>query len=48
MTPHSSGVSQQTFVGRVDDIADNITRLTRGEQLRNVVAPAVGSKGSRA
>ena len=48
MTPHSSGVSQQTFVGRVDDIADNITRLARGEQLRNVVAPAVGSKGSRA
>ncbi len=39
MTPHSSGVSQQTFVGRVDDIADNITRLARGEQLRNVVTP---------
>ncbi|MBC2642175.1 MULTISPECIES: 2-hydroxyacid dehydrogenase [unclassified Rhodococcus (in: high G+C Gram-positive bacteria)] len=48
MTPHSSGVSRQTFLGRVDDIAGNITRLSRGEQLRNVVAPAVGSKGTRA
>ena len=48
MTPHSSGVSRQTFLGRVDDITDNITRLARGEQLRNVVAPAVGAKGSRA
>ncbi|RZK71025.1 MAG: hypothetical protein EOP25_06980 [Rhodococcus sp. (in: high G+C Gram-positive bacteria)] len=45
MTPHSSGVSRQTFLGRVDDIADNITRLARGEHLRNVVAPQSGVPG---
>ena len=39
MTPHSSGVTTDTFRGRVDDIAANIGRLGRGEQLRNVVSP---------
>jgi phosphoglycerate dehydrogenase-like enzyme len=38
MTPHSSGVTTDTFAGRADDIADNIGRLQRGETLRNVVA----------
>ncbi len=38
MTPHSSGVTRDTFAGRADDIADNIARLERGETLRNVVA----------
>ena len=38
MTPHSSGVTDDTFIGRADDIADNIGRLERGEPLRNVVA----------
>jgi phosphoglycerate dehydrogenase-like enzyme len=38
MTPHSSGVTYDTFVGRVDDIAANIGRLQRGEPLRNLVA----------
>ena len=33
MTPHSSGVTDDTFVGRVDDIAANIGRLERGETL---------------
>jgi phosphoglycerate dehydrogenase-like enzyme len=37
MTPHSSGITRDTFLGRVDDIAANITRLDRGEPLRNVV-----------
>jgi phosphoglycerate dehydrogenase-like enzyme len=36
MTPHSSGVTHDTFVGRVDDIADNIGRLQRGDPLRNL------------
>jgi phosphoglycerate dehydrogenase-like enzyme len=38
MTPHSSGVTENTFVGRVDDIAANIGRLSRGEPLNNLVA----------
>jgi phosphoglycerate dehydrogenase-like enzyme len=37
MTPHSSGVTYDTFVGRVDDIAANIGRLQRGEPLQNLV-----------
>ena len=37
MTPHSSGVTRDTFTGRVDDIAANIGRLLRGEALRNLV-----------
>jgi phosphoglycerate dehydrogenase-like enzyme len=37
ITPHSSGVTDNTFRGRVDDIAANIVRLQRGEPLRNVV-----------
>lgn len=39
MTPHSSGITTDTFRGRVDDIAANIGRLVRGEPLRNVVRP---------
>jgi phosphoglycerate dehydrogenase-like enzyme len=38
MTPHSSGVTENTFVGRVDDITANIWRLSRGETLQNLVA----------
>jgi phosphoglycerate dehydrogenase-like enzyme len=38
MTPHSSGVTSDTFIGRVDDIAANIGRLARGEPLQNLVA----------
>ena len=37
MTPHSSGVTSDTFVGRVDEVAANIARLQRGEPLRNLV-----------
>jgi phosphoglycerate dehydrogenase-like enzyme len=37
MTPHSSGVTRDTFTGRVDDVVANIGRLKRGEPLRNVV-----------
>jgi phosphoglycerate dehydrogenase-like enzyme len=37
MTPHSSGVTADTFIGRTDDITANIGRLARGEMLRNVV-----------
>ncbi len=36
MTPHSSGVTHDTFVRRVDDIAANIGRLARGEPLQNL------------
>ncbi|CAO3450595.1 D-3-phosphoglycerate dehydrogenase (EC 1.1.1.95) [Azospirillum argentinense] len=39
MTPHISGVTRQTFEGRVQDIAANIGRLAAGEPLRNVVFP---------
>lgn len=37
MTPHSSGITRQTFIGRIDDITANLGRLDRGEPLRNVV-----------
>lgn len=37
MTPHSSGITRDTFVGRVHDIAENIGRLDRGEPLLRVV-----------
>jgi phosphoglycerate dehydrogenase-like enzyme len=37
MTPHSSGITRDTFAGRADDVAANIARLQRGEPLRNVV-----------
>jgi len=37
MTPHSSGVTAETFIGRAGDIAQNIGRLARGEALHNVV-----------
>ena len=37
MTPHSSGVTRDTFAGRADDVAGNISRLQRGEPLRNLV-----------
>ena len=40
MTPHSSGLTRQTFQGRAADIAANIGRLVAGETLRNVVAVA--------
>ncbi|GAB93808.1 2-hydroxyacid dehydrogenase [Gordonia rhizosphera] len=39
MTPHTSGVTRETFVGRVHDIADNITRLVQGRPLERVVWP---------
>jgi phosphoglycerate dehydrogenase-like enzyme len=37
MTPHSSGVTSDTFLGRAGDIAANVVRLGRGETLSNVV-----------
>lgn len=37
MTPHSSGVTADTFIGRAEDIAANVGRLGRGEELHNVV-----------
>ncbi|WAC58071.1 2-hydroxyacid dehydrogenase [Gordonia sp. SL306] len=39
MTPHTSGVTRDTFVGRVHDIADNIGRLLDGRSLERVVWP---------
>lgn len=41
MTPHSSGITRDTFVGRTRDVAENITLLMAGEPLRRVVSPAV-------
>lgn len=38
MTPHSSGVTTDTFTGRADDVAANVARLARGETLHNLVA----------
>ncbi|MFC3998898.1 2-hydroxyacid dehydrogenase [Nocardiopsis sediminis] len=40
LTPHSSGLTRQTFAGRAADIAANIGRLAAGEPLANVVAVA--------
>lgn len=40
MTPHSSGLTRQTFLGRARDIGANVHRLLAGEDLRNVVAVA--------
>lgn len=40
MTPHSSGLTRQTFDGRTADVAANINRLANGEALRSVVAVA--------
>lgn len=37
MTPHSSGVTADTFQGRAADVAANVGRLVRGEPLTNVV-----------
>jgi phosphoglycerate dehydrogenase-like enzyme len=37
MTPHSSGVTAETFRGRAREIAENITRLSANEPLKNVV-----------
>ena len=37
MTPHISGVTRQTFEGRVRDVTANICRLQAGEKLRNLV-----------
>jgi phosphoglycerate dehydrogenase-like enzyme len=39
MTPHSSGVTADTFRGRTDDVAANVSRLSRGETLSNLVTP---------
>ncbi len=38
MTPHVSGVTEDTFVGRARAIGENLARLQRGEQLHNVVS----------
>ncbi|WIY00910.1 2-hydroxyacid dehydrogenase [Amycolatopsis mongoliensis] len=40
MTPHSSGLTRQTFAGRAADIAANVRRLAAGEPLTGVVAVA--------
>lgn len=42
MTPHSSGVTSDTFAGRIEDVTANIVRLQQGEPLRNVVAGSAG------
>jgi phosphoglycerate dehydrogenase-like enzyme len=38
LTPHTSGITRQTFLSRVDDITANIRRLQRHEPIVNVVA----------
>jgi phosphoglycerate dehydrogenase-like enzyme len=37
MTPHSSGVTAETFRGRAREIAENITRLSKNEPIKTVV-----------
>lgn len=37
LTPHLSGITQQTFRGRIHDIAANLTALAEGNELRNLV-----------
>jgi phosphoglycerate dehydrogenase-like enzyme len=37
MTPHSSGVTADTFRERIIDIAENVTRLSQNQPLRHVV-----------
>lgn len=37
MTPHSSGVTAETFRGRALEIAENISRLSANQPLKNVV-----------
>jgi phosphoglycerate dehydrogenase-like enzyme len=39
LTPHLSGITRQTFRGRIHDIAANINALAEGNELRNVVRP---------
>lgn len=39
MTPHISGVTAETFEGRVRDVADNIVRLADGRPIQRVVWP---------
>lgn len=40
MTPHSSGLTHQTFAGRAADIGANVHRLAAGAALHDVVAVA--------
>ncbi len=37
LTPHLSGITRQTFRGRIEDIAANLHALADGNELRNVV-----------
>lgn len=37
MTPHASGLTYETIIARIDDITENIRRLSNGEALENVV-----------
>ncbi|MER7249207.1 2-hydroxyacid dehydrogenase [Kribbella sp. NPDC000426] len=39
LTPHLSGITRQTYRGRIHDIAANITALAEGNELRNLVRP---------
>jgi phosphoglycerate dehydrogenase-like enzyme len=39
MTPHNSGHTDETFLGRAADIKANVARLVAGEPLVNVVRP---------
>jgi phosphoglycerate dehydrogenase-like enzyme len=40
LTPHHSGVAEETFDGRAHDVAENINRLAGGRPLINVVFPS--------
>lgn len=37
LTPHLSGITRQTFRGRIHDIAANLTALAEGNELRNLI-----------
>lgn len=44
MTPHVSGVSEHTFRGRAEVIADNLARFSEGRELRNCVSGTAGAR----
>jgi phosphoglycerate dehydrogenase-like enzyme len=42
LTPHYSGIAEETFLGRARDVAENVRRLAAGQPLLNVVHPVSG------
>lgn len=47
MTPHDSGITEETFRLRAEEVAENINRLLQNRSLSNVVYPKNYSRGNR-